>query len=39
MKYTVEIGSNATIYIPNFINFYSGIQNLMGGHRYRHTAK
>jgi hypothetical protein len=30
MKYAVEIGSGAMIYIPSFIKTGSGIQNLMG---------
>jgi hypothetical protein len=30
MKYAVEIGSGAMIYIPSFITTNSGIQNLMG---------
>jgi hypothetical protein len=34
-KYTVEIGSGAMIYIPNFIKIGSGIQKLMDGvHRH-----
>jgi hypothetical protein len=31
MKYTVDKGSRAMIYIPSFIKIGSGIQNLMGG--------
>jgi hypothetical protein len=31
MKYIVEMGSGATIYIPSFIKIGSGIQKLMGG--------
>jgi hypothetical protein len=31
MKYAVEIGSRAMIYIPSFIKIGSGIQNLMAG--------
>jgi hypothetical protein len=31
MKYAVEMGSGATIYIPSFINIGSGIQTLTGG--------
>jgi hypothetical protein len=31
MKYAVEIGSVAMIYIPSLINIVSGIQKLMGG--------
>jgi hypothetical protein len=30
MKYAVEMGSGAMIYIPSFINTGSGIQKLMG---------
>jgi hypothetical protein len=29
MKYAVEIGSGAMIYIPSFIKFGSGIQKLV----------
>jgi hypothetical protein len=33
MKYAVETGSGAMIYIPSFIKIGSGIQKLMGrGH-------
>jgi hypothetical protein len=32
MKYAVEMGSVAMIYIPSFIKFGSGIQKLIGGH-------
>jgi hypothetical protein len=31
MKYVLDIGSDAVIYIPSFIKFGSGIQKLMGG--------
>jgi hypothetical protein len=31
MKYAAEIGSGATIYIPNFVKTGSGIQKLRGG--------
>jgi hypothetical protein len=31
MKYAVEMGSGAMIYIPNFIKIGSGIQKLIGG--------
>jgi hypothetical protein len=31
MKYAVEMGSVAIIYIPSFINIGSGIQKLIGG--------
>jgi hypothetical protein len=31
MKYAVEMGSGAMIYIPRFINIGSGIKNSIGG--------
>jgi hypothetical protein len=31
MKYAVEMGSGAMIYIPSFIKIGSGIHRLMGG--------
>jgi hypothetical protein len=31
MKYAIEIGSSAMIYIPSFIKIGSGIQKFMGG--------
>jgi hypothetical protein len=31
MKYAVEMGSDAMIYIPSFIKSGSAIQKLMGG--------
>jgi hypothetical protein len=31
MKYAVEMGSGAIIFIPNFIKTGSGIQKLIGG--------
>jgi hypothetical protein len=34
MKYTVEMGSGAMIYISSFINIGPGIQKLMGGGGY-----
>jgi hypothetical protein len=34
MKYTVEMGSGAMIYIPSFIKIGSGIQKLIGGFKY-----
>jgi hypothetical protein len=36
MKYAVEMGSGAVIYIPSFIHIGSGIQKLMGGRIHRH---
>jgi hypothetical protein len=37
MKYAVEVGSGAMIYIPSFIKIGSGIQKLMGSEVHRHT--
>jgi hypothetical protein len=35
MKYAVEMGSGAVIYIPSFIKIGSGFQKLIrGGHRH-----
>jgi hypothetical protein len=35
MKYAVEMGSGAMIYIPSFMNIGSGIHKLIGAlHRY-----
>jgi hypothetical protein len=31
MKYAVEMGSGAVIYIPSFIKIGSGIEKLIGG--------
>jgi hypothetical protein len=36
MKYAVEMGSGAMIYIPSFIKIGSGIQKLRGG--IQHTC-
>jgi hypothetical protein len=36
MKYAVEMGSSAMIYIPSFIKIASGIQKLMGGIHRQH---
>jgi hypothetical protein len=33
MKYAVEIGSGATIYVSSFIKIASGRQKLLGGTR------
>jgi hypothetical protein len=33
MKYVVEMGSGAMIYIPSFIKTDSGIQKFIGGYR------
>jgi hypothetical protein len=33
MKYVVEVGSDATMYIPSFTKFDSGIQELIVGGR------
>jgi hypothetical protein len=35
MKYAVEMGSGAMIYILRFIKIGSGVQNLMGGGGHR----
>jgi hypothetical protein len=32
MKYAVEMGASAMMYIPNFIKIGSGIQKLMAGY-------
>jgi hypothetical protein len=37
MKYAVQMGSDAMIYIPSFIKTGSGIQTLIGG-IHRHTV-
>jgi hypothetical protein len=29
MKYAVQMGSDAKIYVPNFVNIGSGIQNVI----------
>jgi hypothetical protein len=40
MKYAVEMGSNAIIYIPDFIKIGSGIQKLLGGiHMQTHRQR
>jgi hypothetical protein len=36
MKYAVEMGSYAMIYIPSFIKINSGIQQLIGGDLQTH---
>jgi hypothetical protein len=38
MKYAVETGSGAVIYVPSFIKIGSGIQKLMGGFTDTQTA-
>jgi hypothetical protein len=38
MKYIIEMGSGAMIYIPSFIKIGSGIQKLIGG-IHRHTER
>jgi hypothetical protein len=35
MKYTVEMGSGAMIYITSFIKIGSGIQKMMWGYTHR----
>jgi hypothetical protein len=39
MKYAVEMGSGAMIYIPSFIKIGSGIQKLIGGNRMTHRQQ
>jgi hypothetical protein len=40
MKYAVEMGTGAMIYIPSFIKIDSAIQKLIGGiHRYTDTHR
>jgi hypothetical protein len=40
MKYAVEIGSGAMIYIPSFVKTGSGFQKLIRGiHRYTDTQR
>jgi hypothetical protein len=36
MKFAVEMGSDAIIYIPSFIKIVSGIQKLIGGDHRQH---
>jgi hypothetical protein len=38
MKYAVEMGSGAMMYIPSFIKIGLGIQKLMGGGVQRQRA-
>jgi hypothetical protein len=38
MKYALESGSDAMIYIPNFMRIDSGIQTLIGG-MHSHTER
>jgi hypothetical protein len=39
MKYAVEMGSDAMIYVPSFINIGSSIEKLIWGiHRHTQTA-
>jgi hypothetical protein len=38
MRYAVETGSGAVIYIPSFVKIGSGIQKLIGG-IHRHTDR
>jgi hypothetical protein len=39
MKYAVEMGSGAMIYLPNFMKIDSGFQKLMGKGIHRHTGR
>jgi hypothetical protein len=38
MKYNVEMGSGAMIYMPSFITIGSGVQKLMGEYTDTQTA-
>jgi hypothetical protein len=38
LKYVVEMGSEAVIYIPSFITPGGGIQTLIGGYTNTQTA-
>jgi hypothetical protein len=38
MKYAVEMGSGAMIYVPRFIKIGSGIQKLIRGYIYTQRA-
>jgi hypothetical protein len=38
MRYTIEIGSGATIFIPSFVKIGSAIQKLTGGNKDIKTA-
>jgi hypothetical protein len=40
MEYSVEMGSDAMIYMPSFINTGSGIRKLVKGiHRHTHSME
>jgi hypothetical protein len=39
MKYAVEMGSGAVIYLPSFVKIGSGIQKLIGGYTDTKTAR
>jgi hypothetical protein len=40
MKYAVEMGSDAVIYVPSFIKICSGVQKLICGiHTHTHKQK
>jgi hypothetical protein len=36
MKYTIEMGAGAMIYVPSFIKTGSGIQKLIGANSHKH---
>jgi hypothetical protein len=38
MKYTIEMGSGAMIYVPSFIKIGTGTQKLIGGYADRQHA-
>jgi hypothetical protein len=39
MKYAVDIGFGAMIYIPSFIHIGSGVEKSIGGYTHRHTDR
>jgi hypothetical protein len=39
MKYAIEMGSGAMIYVPSFIKIGSGIQKLIGGDTQTHRQE
>jgi hypothetical protein len=36
MRYAIEMGSCAMIYMPSFVKIVSGIETLLGGNTQRH---
>jgi hypothetical protein len=39
MKYAIEMGPSAMIYIPSFVKIGSGIQKLIGGDMQKHRQR